>query len=71
MKQQTTLYFKRSRLIFESGAQENTDYVIGAAPAPLAYNGYMQRDGLAGRSDLHEWINKWDETIKMKLCDFV
>lgn len=73
MQQQITPYaIKEAALIFESGAHENLDYIIGVfAPAPLRIQRAMQRDGIS-RDEVITRMNKQiDETIKMRLCDFV
>ncbi|GAB2814171.1 dephospho-CoA kinase [Ferruginibacter profundus] len=73
MQQQTTPYaIKEAAIIFESGAQEHLDYVIGVyTPAPLRIQRTMQRDGIS-RDEVIARMNKQiDETIKMRLCDFV
>jgi dephospho-CoA kinase len=73
MKKQTTPYsIKEAALIFESGAQENLDYVIGVtAPAPLRIQRTMQRDGVTREEVISRMNKQMDESIKMKLCDFV
>jgi dephospho-CoA kinase len=73
MQQQTSPYaIKEAAIIFESGAQEYLDYVIGVySPTPLRIQRTMQRDGIT-RDEVMVRMNKQlDETIKMKLCDFV
>lgn len=73
MQQQTSPYtLKEAALIFESGAQQHLDYVIGVtAPAPLRIKRTMQRDGIS-REDVMARMNKqMDDSVKMKLCDFV
>lgn len=73
MQQQTTPYaIKEAAIIFESGAQEHLDYVIGVyTPVPLRIQRTMQRDGIT-RDEVIARMNKQiDETIKMRLCDFV
>ena len=68
-----TLYvIKEAALIFESGAAENLDYVIGVyAPEPLRIQRAMKRTG-AGREDVIKRMQRQlDEEIKMKLCDFI
>jgi len=73
MNKQTSPYtLKEAALIFESGSQEQLDYVIGVtAPAPLRIQRTMQRDGI-GRDEVIARMDKQlDETIKMKLCDFI
>lgn len=73
MQKQTTPYtLKEAALIFESGAQENLDYVIGVtAPAPLRILRTMQRDGVSREEVTARMDKQMDETIKMKLCDFI
>ncbi len=73
MKKQTTPYaIKEAALIFESGAQEFLDYVIGVtAPAPLRIQRTMHRDGITKEEVTARISKQMDESIKMKLCDFV
>jgi dephospho-CoA kinase len=70
---QTSAYtLKEAALIFESGAQENLDYVIGvSAPAPLRIQRTMKRDNITREEVIARMDKQMDETIKMKLCDFV
>ena len=73
MEKQTTPYaIKEAALIFESGAQEQLDYVIGVhAPAPLRIQRTIHRDGIS-RDEVMARMNKQiDETIKLRLCNFV
>jgi len=73
MSQQKTSYtIKEAALIFESGAAEHLDYVIGVyAPTQLRIKRAMERNHL-GYEEVTQRINKQvDENIKMKLCDFV
>ena len=73
MQQQSTPYaIKEAALIFESGAQEHLDHVIGVtAPAPLRIQRTMQRDGITREEVIARMDKQMDETIKMKLCDFL
>jgi dephospho-CoA kinase len=73
MQKNTTPYcIKEAALIFESGAQQNLDHVIGVtAPAPLRILRTMQRDGITRAEVIARMDKQMDETIKMKLCDFV
>jgi dephospho-CoA kinase len=73
MQNQSTPYaIKEAALIFESGAQEHLDYVIGVtAPAPLRIQRTMHRDGITREDVIARMDKQMDETIKMKLCDFV
>lgn len=73
MQQQITPYaLKEAALIFESGAHEHLDHVIGVtAPTPLRIQRSMQRDGITREEVMARMNKQLDETIKMKLCDFV
>ena len=73
MQQQTTAYcIKEAALIFESGAQEYLDYVIGVtAPAPLRIQRTMHRDGITREEVTARMDKQMEESIKMKLCDFI
>ena len=73
MQKQSTAYaIKEAALIFESGAHEHLDYVIGVtAPAPLRILRTMQRDGITREEVIARLDKQMDDTIKMKLCDFV
>ena len=73
MQQQTTAYaIKEAAIIFESGAQEYLDHVIGVyAPAPLRILRTMHRDNISRDEVLSRMNKQIDETIKMRLCDFV
>ena len=73
MQEQTSHYcIKEAALIFESGAHEHLDYVIGVtAPASLRILRTMQRDGVSKEEVFARMDKQMDETIKMKLCDFV
>ena len=73
MNKQTTPYaIKEAALIFESGAQEQLDYVIGvSAPTPLRIQRTMQRDNITREEVIARMNKQIDETIKMRLCDFV
>ena len=73
MQSQTTPYcIKEAALIFESGAQEFLDYVIGVtAPAPLRIQRTMLRDGITREEVMARMDKQMDESIKMRLCDFV
>jgi len=73
MQQQTSPYaIKEAAIIFESGAQEFLDYVIGVyAPVALRIQRSMQRDNISRDQVLGRMNKQIDETIKMRLCDFV
>ncbi len=58
--------------MFESGTAEGLDYIIGVtAPAALRIKRVMDRDGVTAEEVKRRMVNQLDETLKMKLCDFV
>ncbi|MEP6677412.1 MAG: dephospho-CoA kinase [Ferruginibacter sp.] len=73
MQQQTGAYaLKEAALIFESGAQQQLDYIIGVhAPSALRVQRTMQRDNITREEVLSRMDKQIGETIKMKLCDFI
>lgn len=73
MKRQSSPYaIKEAAVLFESGAAENLDYVIGVtAPLPLRIHRVMQRDHLSREEIMKRVSRQVDDRIKMKLCDFV
>jgi dephospho-CoA kinase len=73
MHKQTTPYaLKEAALIFESGTQDQLDYIIGvSAPAPLRILRAMKRDGSTRDQVLARMNKQIQEVIKMRLCDFV
>ncbi len=71
--EQTSPYvIKEAALLFESGSSAGLDYIIGvSAPQPVRILRTMKRDNIT-REQVLQRINKQvDESIKMKLCDFV
>ena len=73
MNKQTAPYaIKEAALIFESGAQEHLDKVIGVyAPAALRIQRVMKRDNVKREEVISRMNKQLDEKIKMMLCDFV
>lgn len=73
MKCQKTAYaIREAALIFESGVQAQLDYVIGvSAPVELRMQRAMQRDNLTREQVMERMDRQINETIKMRLCDFV
>jgi len=73
MQQQTTHYaVKEAALIFESGSQQYLDYVIGVyAPATIRIQRAMKRDNVTAEEVKSRMNKQIEESIKMKLCDFV
>jgi dephospho-CoA kinase len=70
--QRTPYAIKEAALIFESGAFEQLDYVIGVyAPLSLRIKRTMERDKMTYDEIVSRMNNQLDENIKMKLCDFV
>jgi len=73
MDKQTLPYvIKEAALLFESGSAGGLDFIVGVyAPKHLRLKRAMERDG-AGREEILKRMDRQiDETIKMKLCDFV
>ncbi|TMI85267.1 MAG: dephospho-CoA kinase, partial [Bacteroidetes bacterium] len=71
-RQEAAYTIKEAALIFESGAFEQLDYVIGVyAPASLRIKRTMGRNGVSREEVAKRMNNQIDERIKMKLCDFV
>ena len=63
---------KEAALLFESGSVRHLDYVIGVhAPVTLRIHRIMKRDGIASTEVKNRMDRQLDESIKMKLCDFV
>lgn len=73
MKVQNAPYvLKEAALIFESGSQQGLDYVIGvSAPAPLRIHRAMKRDGISRAEVTARMTRQIQETIKMRLCNFI
>jgi dephospho-CoA kinase len=73
MKNQTAPYaIREAALIFESGSQDQLDFVIGvSAPVELRIQRAMQRDNLTRKQVMERMDRQINETIKMRLCDFV
>jgi len=73
MKKQTTPYaLKEAALIFESGVQQYLDKVIGVfAPPTLRIQRAMNRDNISKEEVVSRMDKQMEETIKMKLCDFI
>lgn len=71
-KQNSPYIIKEAALLFESGAAENLDHVIGVyAPQALRIKRVMQRDHLQEEEVLKRVNRQLDEEMKMKLCDFI
>jgi dephospho-CoA kinase len=73
MRRQTTPYaIKEAAVIFESGTQDQYDYIIGVtAPVPLRVLRSMKRDGSTREQVLARMEKQIQDVIKMRLCDFI
>ncbi|MBS1592421.1 MAG: dephospho-CoA kinase [Bacteroidetes bacterium] len=71
-QQNAPYIIKEAALMFEAGSAFNLNYVIGvSAPQHLRIQRAMQRDNILREEVLARMNKQIDETIKMKLCDFV
>jgi dephospho-CoA kinase len=71
-QQQTPYVIKEAALLFEAGTASHLDYIVGVyAPQHLRLKRVMDRDGVTREEVLTRMSRQIDETIKMKLCDFV
>jgi dephospho-CoA kinase len=73
MQRQTTPYaIKEAAIIFESGTQDQYDYIIGVtAPVSLRVLRALKRDGSTREQVLARMEKQIQDAIKMRLCDFV
>nr|WP_294906120.1 dephospho-CoA kinase [uncultured Lacibacter sp.] len=71
-KQRSPYIIKEAALLFESGSADGLDYIIGVtAPAAIRMKRVMDRDAVSADEVKRRMANQIDETLKMKLCDFV
>ncbi len=73
MSKQTSPYIiKEAALLFESGAAERLDYVIGVyAPQHIRVKRVIDRDKLTTEDVMKRISRQIDEEMKMKLCSFI
>ena len=73
MNSQTTPYvIKEAALMFEAGSATHLQYVVGvSAPQAIRIKRVIERDQLSREQVLSRMSRQIDESIKMKLCDFV
>jgi dephospho-CoA kinase len=72
LEQQGSYALKEAALIFESGSQQDLDYVIGVyAPEALRIRRAMQRDGVTREQVKARMRQQIPDSIKMRLCDWV
>ncbi len=71
-KQVSPYVIKEAALLFESGATEGLDHVIGVtAPATIRMKRVMDRDQVTADEVKKRMANQIDESIKARLCDFM
>lgn len=71
-KQTTPYVVKEAALFFEAGSAEGLDGIIGVtAPKALRIQRVMKRDGISRDEVLARMSRQIDDTIKMRLCDWV
>lgn len=71
-RQQTPYIIKEAALLFESGAAEQLDHIIGVyAPLPTRVQRVRERDHISAEEVMKRISRQLDETIKMRLCDYV
>lgn len=73
MQQQTGPYIiKEAALLFESGSAGELDYIIGVrTPQHLRIKRVMDRDNSTREEVISRIQRQIDESIKMRLCDFI
>jgi dephospho-CoA kinase len=71
--EQTTPYvIKEAALFFESGSSHGVHKIIGiSAPKSLRIHRVMKRDQCSKEEVEKRMLNQIDESLKMKLCDWV
>jgi dephospho-CoA kinase len=63
---------KEAALFFESGSSEGLDGIIGVyAPNALRIQRVMNRDNVSREQVIQRMNHQIDESLKMKLCDWV
>lgn len=71
-KQTSPYIIKEAALLFESGAAEHLDYVIGVyAPQHIRIKRVMDRDEISSEEVMKRISRQMEEETKMKRCDFV
>jgi len=72
LTQHSNYALREAALLFESGAAEGLDYVIGvSAPAHLRIQRVMRRDGSSEEDVKKRMATQLQDAIKLKLCDAV
>jgi len=71
-RQKSPYVLKEAALLFESESFHYLDKIIGvSAPQPLRILRVMQRDKVSRNEVFARMHKQMDETIKMRLCDYV
>lgn len=71
-KQNSPYAIKEAALMFEAGSAFNLQYVIGVtSPKSLRIKRVMDRSNMSRDEVLARMSRQIDDTIKMRLCDFV
>ena len=71
-KQKSPYVIKEAALLFESGTAAGLDFVIGvSASETIRMKRVMDRDGVTAAEVKKRMQNQMEESIKMRLCDFV
>lgn len=71
-EQQAPYSLKEAALMFEAGSAANLQFIIGVyAPQALRIRRVMERNGVSREDVLSRMGRQIDDTIKMRLCDFV
>jgi len=71
-KQAAPYVIREAAILFESGAAEKLDYIIGVyAPQHIRVKRVMDRDGVTVNEVMKRISRQIDEEMKMKLCNFV
>jgi dephospho-CoA kinase len=71
-RQAATYIIKEAALLFETGSAGQLDYIIGiTAPVPLRIKRVMDRDNVSREQVQNRMDRQMDETIKLRLCDFI
>ena len=71
-RQKAPYIIKEAALLFESGAAEKLDRVIGVyAPQHIRVKRVVDRDGISVEEVMKRISRQIDEEMKMKLCDHV
>ncbi|WP_153798727.1 dephospho-CoA kinase [Foetidibacter luteolus] len=72
LQQHAPYVIKEAALLFEAGSAGHLDVIIGVfAPQPLRIKRVMDRDNISRQDVMARMGRQVDDSIKMRLCDFV